>query len=62
LLGAYTSDQLKTFHCEKVKKMPISSLDPSMLMAFLVRDYEDWLDLRDRLNNVSSSYAWLERS
>lgn len=42
--------------------MPISSLDPSMLMAFLVRDYEDWLDLRERLNNVSASYAWLERS
>jgi cysteine protease ATG4 len=53
LLGVYTSDQLKTFHCDKVKKMPISSLDPSMLIGFLCKDNDDWLDLRERLNNVS---------
>lgn len=35
--------------------MSISSLDPSMLMGFLVRDREDWEDLRRRLNNVSRS-------
>lgn len=33
-----------------------------MLMGFLVRDNEDWCDLRQRLNNVSLSYAPLERS
>ncbi|KAJ9126012.1 hypothetical protein QFC24_002284 [Naganishia onofrii] len=52
LLGVYTSDQLKTFHCDKVKKMPISSLDPSMLIGFLCKDNDDWLDLRERLNNL----------
>ncbi|KAJ9118741.1 hypothetical protein QFC22_003962 [Naganishia vaughanmartiniae] len=53
LLNVYTNDQLKTFHCDKVKKMPISSLDPSMLIGFLCKDKDDWLDLRERLNNVS---------
>ena len=32
--GAYSEAQLRTFHCEKVKKMPLASLDPSMLLGF----------------------------
>lgn len=53
MLDAYSAEQLRTFHCDKVKKMPLGSLDPSMLMGFLCRDYDDWMDLRERLNGVS---------
>ncbi|KAI5451359.1 Cysteine protease atg4 [Naganishia albida] len=62
LLSAYTLEQLKTFHCEKVKKMSISSLDPSMLMGFLVRDREDWEDLRRRLNNLPQRIISIENT
>ncbi|KAJ7249578.1 hypothetical protein C8J57DRAFT_1356237, partial [Mycena rebaudengoi] len=35
---AYVSAELRTFHCEKVRKMPLSGLDPSMLLSFVCRD------------------------
>ncbi|KAJ9110646.1 hypothetical protein QFC19_001475 [Naganishia cerealis] len=62
LLNVYTSDQLKTFHCDKVKRMPISSLDPSMLMGFLCKDNDDWLDLRERLNNLPQRIISIENT
>ena len=41
---AYSAAELKTFHCERVRKMPMSGLDPSMLIGFLCRDEKDWWD------------------
>lgn len=49
---AYTSAQLKTFHCDKVKKLPLSGLDPSMLLGFLVRDERDMDDFCARVAKV----------
>lgn len=46
---AYTEAQTSTFHCEKVRRMPIKSLDPSMLLGFLVKDEEDLIDLCARI-------------
>ncbi|TFK64478.1 hypothetical protein BDN72DRAFT_901537 [Pluteus cervinus] len=48
-INAYSSAELKTFHCDKVRKMPLSGLDPSMLIGFLVKDEADWQDLRRRV-------------
>ncbi|KAJ6631533.1 hypothetical protein B0H10DRAFT_499342 [Mycena sp. CBHHK59/15] len=46
---AYTAAELQTFHCEKVRKMPLGGLDPSMLVGFLCRDAEEWQDFRRRV-------------
>lgn len=46
---AYTEAQTSTFHCDKVRRMPIKSLDPSMLLGFLVKDEEDLADLCARI-------------
>ncbi|KAF8054328.1 peptidase family C54-domain-containing protein [Lyophyllum atratum] len=46
---AYPPSELKTFHCERVRKMPLSGLDPSMLIGFLCKDEADWVDLRKRV-------------
>ncbi|KAI8983166.1 peptidase family C54-domain-containing protein [Trametes punicea] len=46
---AYSPAELKTFHCERVRKMPLSGLDPSMLLGFLCKDEGEWLDLKDRI-------------
>lgn len=50
---AYHSAELKTFHCERVRKMPLSGLDPSMLLGFLCRNEADWWDFRRRVGDVS---------
>lgn len=49
---AYSAAELKTFHCERVRKMPLSGLDPSMLIGFLCRDEADWIDFRKRVAEV----------
>lgn len=44
---------LRTFHCDRVRKMPLSGLDPSMLLGFLCRDEQDWKDFRRRMAEIS---------
>ncbi|KAJ3517680.1 hypothetical protein NLJ89_g354 [Agrocybe chaxingu] len=49
---AYSAAELKTFHCERVRKMPLSGLDPSMLIGFLCRDEADWWDFKRRVGEL----------
>ncbi|TFK84588.1 hypothetical protein K466DRAFT_496300 [Polyporus arcularius HHB13444] len=49
---AYSAAELKTFHCDRVRKMPLSGLDPSMLLGFLCKDEGEWLDLKDRITEL----------
>ncbi|KAJ7257359.1 hypothetical protein C8J57DRAFT_1343098, partial [Mycena rebaudengoi] len=44
-LRASSPAELRTFHCEKLRKMPLSGLDPSMLIGFACRDEAEWVDL-----------------
>ncbi|KAJ7218836.1 hypothetical protein C8J57DRAFT_1732157 [Mycena rebaudengoi] len=46
---AYAPAELRTFHCEKVRKMLLSGLDPSMLLGFVCRYEGEWVDLRRRI-------------
>lgn len=34
---AYSATEMRTFHCERVRKMPLSGLDPSMLTEIVTR-------------------------
>ena len=52
-ITAYSPMELKTFHCDRIRKMHLSGLDPSMLIGFLCRDERDWRDLRERVAEVS---------
>lgn len=54
-LNAYSEAQLKTFHCEKVRKMPLSGLDPSMLLGFLCKDEREFDDFCVRVSKVSDT-------
>ncbi|KAJ7494901.1 peptidase family C54-domain-containing protein [Mycena latifolia] len=49
---AYSAAELRTFHCERVRKMPLSGLDPSMLLGFVCRDEREWVDLRRRVGEL----------
>ena len=51
-VSAYGPAEIRTFHCERVRKMPLSGLDPSMLIGFLCKTEEDWVDLRRRVAEV----------
>ncbi|KZT40431.1 hypothetical protein SISSUDRAFT_1031980 [Sistotremastrum suecicum HHB10207 ss-3] len=53
---AYRPEELKTFHCEKVRKMAFSVMDPSMLLGFLCKDEAEWLDFRRRVGEMSRTY------
>lgn len=52
-VSVYSIAELKTFHCERVRKMPLSGLDPSMLLGFLCKNEADWIDFRRRAGEVS---------
>ncbi|KAF8431945.1 peptidase family C54-domain-containing protein [Boletus edulis BED1] len=52
----YSAAELRTFHCDRVRKMPLSGLDPSMLLGFLCKDEKDWIDLRRRINELNAKY------
>lgn len=50
--SAYSPTELSSFHPERVRKMAISGLDPSMLVGFLVRsqaELDDWLERSSKL-------------
>ncbi|KAH9445405.1 hypothetical protein Pst134EB_023246 [Puccinia striiformis f. sp. tritici] len=49
--SAYPNSALQSFHPEKVRRMNLSALDPSMLLGFLVRDEAEWEDLTSRIRS-----------
>ncbi|KAL8280849.1 hypothetical protein RQP46_006853 [Phenoliferia psychrophenolica] len=70
---AYSDQNLRTYHTDKVRKMAITSLDPSMLVGFLIRDEDDWDDFSSRVRLLSQAHkpifsiadsppAWMKRS
>ena len=56
-IRAYSASDLKTFHCDRVRKLPLSGLDPSMLIGFLCKDEDDWLDFRQRAAEVRGRFV-----
>ena len=53
--SAYSEANLKTFHCDKIKKLPLSGLDPSMLLGFLCQTEAEFEDFCNRVAKVSYS-------
>ncbi len=53
LLSAYPDSVWATYHCDKVRKVSLSSLDPSMLIGFVVENESDWFDFRRKVQEVS---------
>ncbi|KAJ8293624.1 Cysteine protease ATG4 [Rhodotorula toruloides] len=73
LLAAYPDAAWATYHTDKVRKCALSSLDPSMLLGFLIEDERDWQDFRQRVQELSqasspifaiapSPPSWMRRS
>ncbi|KAJ6482396.1 hypothetical protein DFH09DRAFT_409167 [Mycena vulgaris] len=47
--GAYSTAELRTFHCERVRKMPLTGPNSSVLIGFVCRGEAEWIDLRRRV-------------
>lgn len=48
----YSEQELSTFHNDRPRRMPMKSLDPSMLLGFLVQDEESFNDFVSRVNGL----------
>ena len=51
---SYSAAVLRMSHCECERKLPFSGLDLSMLIRFLCKTEEDWIDLRRRVAEMRS--------
>jgi hypothetical protein len=58
---AYSEEELSTYHSDKVRKMALRNLDPSMLLGFLIKDEKDWDDFEHRVSEVRLSFCLLRR-
>ena len=54
--SSYSAVELRMFHCECVRKMPLLGPDLSMLIGFLFKTGVDWIDLRLRVAEVRVTY------
>ena len=42
----YTAEEVDSCHTQKLRRLSISDMDPSMLLAFLIKDPSDWKEWR----------------
>jgi hypothetical protein len=53
-LHSYTLAEVDTYHTRRLRRIHLQEMDPSMLIAFLVKDHDDWLDWKNRITEVSA--------
>jgi len=51
-LEGYTQDDIDSCHTRRLRRIHIKEMDPSMLIAFLIRDENDWKDWRQAVQEV----------
>ncbi|KAF8147379.1 hypothetical protein K438DRAFT_2027812 [Mycena galopus ATCC 62051] len=51
---------MRTFQSERVRKLPPSGLDTSMLIGFVVRDEAEWVDLRRRVKELPRTISGIQ--
>jgi hypothetical protein len=47
--SAYTVEDIESCHTRRLRRLNITEMDPSMLIAFLIKDENDWHDWRSRI-------------
>ena len=48
----YTEEMVMSCHTKRLRRIHVDQMDPSMLLAFLVRDEVEWQSLRDEMGSV----------
>lgn len=49
----FTKDEVDSCHTRRLRRLALKDMDPSMLLAFLIRDEEDWASWRNAVGNAS---------
>lgn len=51
-LAQYTADDVESCHTRRLRRLHVKDMDPSMLIAFLIRDEADWRNWRAAISHV----------
>lgn len=51
----YTIDDVDSCHTRRLRRIPIEEMDPSMLIAFLIKDEADWRAWREAISKGNGS-------
>lgn len=51
--AAYSEEEIDSCHTRRLRRLPLKDMDPSMLLAFLIKDEEDWKSWRRAVGNAS---------
>ncbi len=50
--SAYSADDISSVHTRRLRRLDLTEMDPSMLIAFLIRDEADWASWRQQLSRA----------
>ena len=48
-----TEEEVDTCHTRRIRRLPLKDMDPSMLLAFLIKDEKDWTSWRRAVGDAS---------
>lgn len=51
-LADYSEEEIESCHTRRLRRLSIKDMDPSMLIAFMIRDEADWKEWRESMRNV----------
>lgn len=51
-IGSYTTEEIDSCHTRRLRCIDIREMDPSMLLAFLIRDQSDWEEWCKSISSV----------
>lgn len=54
-LSEYTPQEIESCHTKRLRRIHLREMDPSMLLAFLIKDENDWNDWRQKFKEVMLS-------
>lgn len=52
-IADYTQAEIDSCHTRRLRRLPLKDMDPSMLIAFLIKDEDDWKDWRKAMSKAS---------
>lgn len=52
-IGDYTVEEIDSCHTRRLRRLPLKDMDPSMLIAFLIKDDDDWRSWRQGIAKAS---------
>ena len=61
-INSYQHKDLFSYHCDKVRFLRISSLDPSMVLGFLVKNEDEFLIFCENVKDVSRHHESVPNS